>query len=283
MGRVSRRHGCHMRQSRWRSPQQARRHHAMFKCHLRTSTYVVLPNPTCSDWRAQLTAIFECATQCARTEQPGTFSNELYGEMLQGAVTGDKLSPELVGVLVGRYLKFADVRYHTYSAVARIADQMAKKPAKKGGKLAEGAAAMDAPEDDVVRNLYDIMANTPLKFGDIEVNSGTRRVNLGTSRANSGTRRANSGTRRANSGTRRAKSGTRRANSGTRRMGGWVELLGCGVHPRDGWHRDDLYIPQYNPWYDGSLVLAAGGRVHGRGGGVGRGGVVHAAAGGGGE
>mmetsp|Transcript_34482 Transcript_34482/g.75407 ORF Transcript_34482/g.75407 Transcript_34482/m.75407 type:complete len:593 (-) Transcript_34482:440-2218(-) len=108
--------------------------------------------------------------ECARTEQPGTFSNELYGEMLRVAVTGDKLSSELVGVLVGRYLPFADVRYHTWSAVSRIAEQLVKKPAAtKPAETPVEDAAMEASAEDVVRNLYDIMANTPLKFADIEV------------------------------------------------------------------------------------------------------------------
>eukprot|EP00242_Pyramimonas_sp_CCMP2087_P004590 CAMPEP_0198209606 /NCGR_PEP_ID=MMETSP1445-20131203/17465_1 /TAXON_ID=36898 /ORGANISM="Pyramimonas sp., Strain CCMP2087" /LENGTH=284 /DNA_ID=CAMNT_0043883447 /DNA_START=193 /DNA_END=1043 /DNA_ORIENTATION=+ len=108
--------------------------------------------------------------ECARTEQPGTFSNELYGEMLQCAVTGDKLSSELVGVLVGRYLPFADVRYHTWSAIARIAEHQAKqhKHTQMKGKAYEGTAT-EASDEDIVRNLYDMMANIPLKFGDIDL------------------------------------------------------------------------------------------------------------------
>jgi hypothetical protein len=71
------------------------------------------------------------------------------------------------GVLAGGYLPYADVRYYTYAAVTRIAQDAKRAQRATAGAAAETAAA----EDDITRNLYDVMANTPLKFGSLELNA----------------------------------------------------------------------------------------------------------------
>mmetsp|Transcript_16956 Transcript_16956/g.32481 ORF Transcript_16956/g.32481 Transcript_16956/m.32481 type:complete len:595 (+) Transcript_16956:111-1895(+) len=116
--------------------------------------------------------------ECARVEHQGSFSNELYWDLLQSAITGQEFNAELLGVLAGAYLKYADVRFHTWSAVRRIAESRVHttttSPSSKHNNSNninnQGQGREDqAPAEDVVRNLYDVMANTPLVFETVDL------------------------------------------------------------------------------------------------------------------
>ena len=90
--------------------------------------------PSAADAKLQVLAL-AAVMECARSEHPGRFNNELYASALTAALRGDAFTPELLGALASRYLTKVDVRYHTYAVVARVADQPdaeeATKPAPK--------------------------------------------------------------------------------------------------------------------------------------------------------
>ena len=79
-----------------------------------------------ADAKTQVLAL-AAVMECARSERPGRFNNELYHEALAAAVTGDAFTPELLGALASRYLVKMDVRYHTYRAVVKLAATLGPK------------------------------------------------------------------------------------------------------------------------------------------------------------
>ena len=138
--------------------------------------------PSAADAKLQVLAL-AAVMECARSEHPGRFNNELYASALTAALRGDAFTPELLGALASRYLTKVDVRYHTYAVVARVADQIrGGDGAEDGGEAspstatATDAADHDRDEDaprggrispaDLSRNLYDVLTKIPPVFED---------------------------------------------------------------------------------------------------------------------
>ena len=94
--------------------------------------------------------------ECARCETPGKFSNELYEDALRRATRAKSWSEALLGTLKARYLTRVDVRYHTYGAMRKLAEEL------KTYAPGEGEAAAV----DVARNVYDVLNATPRAFDD---------------------------------------------------------------------------------------------------------------------
>eukprot|EP00740_Mantoniella_antarctica_P020853 CAMPEP_0198697918 /NCGR_PEP_ID=MMETSP1468-20131203/329746_1 /TAXON_ID=1461545 /ORGANISM="Mantoniella sp, Strain CCMP1436" /LENGTH=238 /DNA_ID=CAMNT_0044454733 /DNA_START=46 /DNA_END=759 /DNA_ORIENTATION=+ len=86
--------------------------------------------------------------ECARSEHPGRFNNELYAAALTAALRGTGFTPELLGALASRYLTKMDVRYHTYATIAKIANEVRRSGGVGGGagtesSTHEGGGGMD--------------------------------------------------------------------------------------------------------------------------------------------
>lgn len=122
--------------------------------------------------------------ECARSEHPGRFNNELYAAALTAALRGNAFTPELMGALATRYLVKMDVRYHTYATVLKIAneirsgdgaraasrDEGGDDGAEENDGAGEGNARISAA--DLSRNLYDVLSRTPPVFGDYKPPTG---------------------------------------------------------------------------------------------------------------
>ena len=99
---------------------------------------------------------FGVIMECARCETPGRFSNELYEDALRRATRAKSWSEALLGTLKTRYLTRVDVRYHTYGAMRKLAEELKT--------YAPGAG--EASAVDVARNVYDVLNATPRAFDD---------------------------------------------------------------------------------------------------------------------
>jgi len=123
-----------------------------------------------ADAKTQVLAL-AAVMECARSERPGRFNNELYHEALAAAVTGDAFTPELLGALASRYLVKMDVRYHTYRAVVKLAGDLEKTTTKtsaepRAPRPADPSTSGRAAAEDIARNLYDVLSRTPPEFED---------------------------------------------------------------------------------------------------------------------
>ncbi|ABP00017.1 predicted protein, partial [Ostreococcus lucimarinus CCE9901] len=107
--------------------------------------------------------------ECARCETPGKFSNELYEDALRRATRAKSWSEALLGTLKARYLTRVDVRYHTYGAMRKLAEEL------KTYAPGEGEAAAV----DVARNVYDVLNATPRAVIDLEAAKKKRKTSGG--------------------------------------------------------------------------------------------------------
>ena len=112
---------------------------------------------------------FAAVMECARSEVPGRFNNELFGTVLGAAVTGGNFGEELLGALTKRYLVKTDVRYHCYAAVKRLAESSDLRVSTSGKETAATGSG-----GDLARNLYDVLSRTPAEFGDYKKKKPTR-------------------------------------------------------------------------------------------------------------
>ena len=55
-------------------------------------------------------AAFSAAMEMVRSERPGGFANQLFSKLLRAALAPDAASGAVVGVLVNKYMAYADVR-----------------------------------------------------------------------------------------------------------------------------------------------------------------------------
>ena len=154
--------------------------------------------PSAADAKLQVLAL-AAVMECARSEHPGRFNNELYASALTAALRGDAFTPELLGALASRYLTKVDVRYHTYAVVARVADQIRRGGGDEAGAEASPSTADDHDRDedastggrispaDLSRNLYDVLTKIPPVFEDYKrgaADAKTRRGSAGGGDAN---------------------------------------------------------------------------------------------------
>jgi U3 small nucleolar RNA-associated protein 19 len=147
---------------------------------------------------AALSALMECARH---EEGPGTCSGRAVEAVVNAAVRGATVAPEVFALLFSRYLPHLDVRYHALKAAGRLAARMAQaaeaaragkgKQQRGGGGPAPGAAVKGQgqqlsaaaeeeeeeraaggqggapPTPDAVRSLFDVLAHVaPLRPGD---------------------------------------------------------------------------------------------------------------------
>ena len=123
--------------------------------------------------RTQVLAL-RAVMELARSEQPGKFNNEMYERALRAMVTGGAFSPEMLGALTGRYLGCHDVRHYTYAAVGRMADEFRRDcgaAAAAGDKRRRDDDDVEG-DQDIARNLYDVLVGCPPDFTDY-AGSGT--------------------------------------------------------------------------------------------------------------
>lgn len=138
-------------------------------------------------------AALAAVMDAARTETPGSFGHVLYRSSLaavlklrheeaRGAYSSiasvesssnptSSLSGELLGVLAGKYLQFADVRYHTLLALQSIAEQHgAKSSATTSGNSSAGGSG----SAEAVRPLCEVMMHMPATPPRDEFEEGIR-------------------------------------------------------------------------------------------------------------
>lgn len=149
------------------SRRRLRKHYRVFTRRL--LGLLTRPGMTTKVRLAALGALMELA----RAEQQGSFANELYVEAIRALVTGHGLTPEVLGALVGRYLKFADVRFYTYVALGGVAGGVDEAAARDDDDDDDGADDDDGGEmapalrpSDVARNTYDVLCSVPPDFRD---------------------------------------------------------------------------------------------------------------------
>ena len=122
--------------------------------------------------------------ECARSENPGRFNNELYAAALTAALRGNAFTPELLGALSSRYLVKMDVRFHTYATILKIANEIRSGGGGGGGGGEEDGADEDGDgvggnnnnrkisAADLARNLYDVLSKTPPVFDNYKPPAG---------------------------------------------------------------------------------------------------------------
>ncbi|KAI7841082.1 hypothetical protein COHA_005309 [Chlorella ohadii] len=136
-------------------------------------------------------AAFMALMECVRGERPGVFNNRLFHRAFDRMVSQEGAAPEVLGLLIGKFLDLADVRYFTLSSLAKLAkrstaqrsaaqrgtggssnglDAGAGEGAGKGsdGEASDDEAAEAAGEDggrvsphDLARTLHDLLAEMP--------------------------------------------------------------------------------------------------------------------------
>ena len=71
--------------------------------------------------------------ECVRGEAAGAFNNQLYGRVVDTVVSLRGVSPEVVGLVVSRFLPLADVRYYTLRTLERLAERRAVRDGSTSG------------------------------------------------------------------------------------------------------------------------------------------------------
>lgn len=87
-------------------------------------------------------AALHALLEAARAEQAGRFNNHLFARTLTTVLRSVNVTPEVVAVLVSKYLGYADVRYYTLRVIAREA----ALHQREGRGQAAGAASDDEEE-----------------------------------------------------------------------------------------------------------------------------------------
>lgn len=140
------------------------RQHAAFQSRL--LQLLVSHDPTLQV--AALAAVMEAV----RSERPGSFGHVLFRSALAvvlqirrqkaGGTSGGRssLSGELLGVLSGKYLQFADVRYHTLLALQALAAQQASNS--------------DISSAEAVRPLFEVLMRIPVTLPREDFEEGLR-------------------------------------------------------------------------------------------------------------
>ncbi|PRW44488.1 nucleolar complex 4-like protein [Chlorella sorokiniana] len=122
-------------------------------------------------------AAFIALMECVRGERPGVFNNRLFHRAFERLVCQEGAAPEVLGLLIGKFLELADVRFFTLSSLAKLAQhsKAQRNAAQQGaGKGSDDEASDDealgeaAAEDggrvsphDLARTLHDLLAEMP--------------------------------------------------------------------------------------------------------------------------
>ncbi|PSC69895.1 nucleolar complex 4-like protein [Micractinium conductrix] len=124
-------------------------------------------------------AAFAALMECVRGERPGVFNNRLYHRLLSVLLRSEGAAPEVLGLLIAKFLNLADVRYFTLASIAKLAKQakQAQQTQRAGGKRgacgaadagseSEGEGEEEAEAEagqvsaaDLARTLHDILSN----------------------------------------------------------------------------------------------------------------------------